>query len=81
MPQLALRSAAAERPERGIITGPALVGPWRPPVWEARNDAGTIVQYKILRDVEYIAAPDWRDPRRRKEICGPLIREIQRSLR
>jgi len=72
----------AERPEKGIITGPVIVGPLYPDLkaWSALDpDSGTLVQYTRTRDARYRLAPDWRDDQRRRKLVGPIIRAIRSS--
>ena len=68
-----------ERPALGIITGAALVGPWSGAItWKAVNQTGTTVEYKRLASfLDYRSAPDWTDEKRRKKICGPIIRALK----
>lgn len=67
-----------EREAYGIIIGMPLVGPYRgTKIWSAINGHETTVEYKETNDTSYRAAPDWRDPQRRRRICGPLIRKLQ----
>jgi hypothetical protein len=72
----------AERLERKIVTGGFLVGPYRPGLqaWEAVNDHGTAIQYKTSANMAYTAAPDWCDPKRRRQLAGPIIREVRRRF-
>ena len=70
----------AERLSQGIVTGPALIGPYRGAgFWQAVNEQGTTIEYRVTGDTSYRAAPDWKDPGRRKRICGPLIRELTKA--
>jgi hypothetical protein len=70
-----------ERPMLGLIIGMPLVGPYRGTrTWMAENGHGTVVEYKEIDNTRYRAAPDWTDPKRRKAICGPLIREMERRF-
>lgn len=70
----------AEREQYGIITGRALVGPWTgADLWKASNDRGTVVEYQLLADDEYLRAPDWCDRKRRRGIVGELIRRVRNA--
>ncbi len=73
----------AERVDKGIITGNALVGPiaYDAQKWSAIHpEHGTVIQYKRTEDRAYRSAPDWREETRRKKLTGPLIREIRDGL-
>ena len=67
----------AERLAKGIVTGPAVIGP----LSEARSwrviepETGTEIQYQRIRDTRYRTSPDWKDGKRRRKLAGPLIRE------
>jgi hypothetical protein len=71
----------AERPAKGIITGPAVICPvtenarWR--VVEA--ESGTEIQYERTRDTTYLRSPDWKDGKRRRKIAGAIIRILQQG--
>lgn len=69
----------AERPEKGITTGPAIVGPWPGDKWTLIGVDGTAVHYRKLDDEDYRRSPDWRIAARRRPVCARLIR-ILRSL-
>jgi hypothetical protein len=70
----------AERTAKGIITGPALVGPIADGslAWTLVSlENGTVIQYKRTSDIRYRFAPDWTEEKRRRKLSGPLIREIR----
>jgi hypothetical protein len=72
----------AERIKKGIITGPAIVGPLPDGIrgWTAVHpENGTVVMYQRTNDPRYRFAPDWREEARRKKLSGPLIRAIKDS--
>lgn len=66
----------AERPEKGIITGPAILGPYRPEIlrWSMGSEDGTELWYGRIQNQGYLYSPDWRDPKRRHRLVGQLIR-------
>jgi hypothetical protein len=68
----------AERPERDILTGPAVTGPFQPPHWKLENEHGVIIEYSLHPNPEdYRRAPDWVDKKRRHRIVGDLIRAVR----
>lgn len=69
----------AERPEKGIITGPAVVGPLiGAACWHCENEHGTMIEYSLHPDpMDYRRGPDWRKEDRRRRIVGDLIREVR----
>jgi hypothetical protein len=69
----------AERPEKGILTGDAIVGPWREPRWIVVDpESGTTIFYERSAERRYRFSPDWTDERRRRKLAGPIIRAIRR---
>lgn len=73
----------AERPEKGIVTGPAVVGPLgEGSMWMAVHpEHGTVLHYSRINSARYRFAPDWRDEKRRRKMAGPLIRAAAAALR
>ena len=67
----------AERLQKGIETGPAVVGPYTPPLWKAVNQHGTVIEYARMNDDMWRHAPDWTDEKRRRPIVGKLIRSLR----
>jgi hypothetical protein len=68
----------AERPAKGIVTGPAVIGPLHNlDMWGAINDGGTVIQYRRVDDTCYRRAPDWTDQKRRRKLAGPIIRAVR----
>jgi hypothetical protein len=69
----------AERLERNIHTGPALVGPYTGQMkWKAiEGNSGTVVEYSRIADDFWRSAPDWRDAKRRRPIVAALIRTVR----
>jgi hypothetical protein len=71
----------AERPEKGILTGSAIVGPWREPRWTVIDpESGTTLYYERIKNILYRFSPDWRDEMRRRKLAGPIIRKLRRRL-
>jgi hypothetical protein len=72
----------AERVEKGIYTGPSLVGPLAEGqrMWTAIHTIGTVIQYKRTNDPADRFAPDWKDDKRRRRIAGPLIRQVREQV-
>ena len=71
----------AERLERQIITGPALVGDyygWQG--WTAVNEHGTHFEYHSTGDTSYRQKPDWKDEKRRRPIVAKVIRALKSPL-
>lgn len=66
-----------ERPQYNIQTGPAVVGPYTPPMWKAENATGTVIEYSRIEAKEWRNAPDWKDAARRRPVVGKLIRELR----
>lgn len=67
----------AERPQYDLRTGPAVVGPYTPPMWCAMHVSGTVVEYTQTLDDQWRAAPDWKDEKRRRKTVGKLIRAVR----
>lgn len=68
----------AERPEKGIVTGPAVVGPLPDRLnWTLVGPNGTSLHYRRIEDRDYRHSPDWRLAHRRRRICALLIRALQ----
>jgi hypothetical protein len=68
----------AERLQHNIVTGPAVVGPYRPPQWKAIHElTGTVVEYDSTNSTVWCGAPDWKDEKRRRPIVGKLIRALR----
>lgn len=69
----------AERIEKGIVTGSAIVGPHRFPHWSAVDrDNGTVVEWQCIEDENYQRAPDWKKKKeKRRPLVGALIRAIR----
>lgn len=67
----------AERVERGIVLGTAIVGPFEDDMWRYVSGDGTRVEYQRIMNDRYVTAPDWRDPVRRKRVVGELIRKVR----
>jgi hypothetical protein len=74
----------AERTEKGIITGPALIGPLPEGArsWSAvQRESGTVIHYLRTDDMQYRRAPDWKDPARRRKLSAPIIRTLKAATR
>jgi hypothetical protein len=69
----------AERLERGIKTGTALVAKLAPHVSCVEKETGSEVYYWMLNDMGYKRAPDWKHSRTSR-LAGPLIRAIRSEL-
>src|SRR5277367_1848562 len=71
----------AERPEKGIITGHTIIGPWNPK-WEEWREVrgGTTLEYSVLDNRVYLNAPDWKNKQLVWEIAGKLIRGVSKEL-
>lgn len=71
----------AERVEQGIVTGPAVIGPYMAgiPGWEVVSEEdGTRLEYYVKENQSgFKDAPDWRDAQRRKSIVGRIIRALR----
>jgi hypothetical protein len=68
----------AARPQHGIHTGPALIGPYAGECrWKAMNDAGTTVEYQQIADGRWRNAPDWKNAASRRPLVGKLIRALR----
>jgi hypothetical protein len=68
--------AQAERLDRRIVTGPAIVTPFSGErKWRVLNR--TYVLYELIDVPNYKTAPDWCEPTRRKPIVAELIRELR----
>jgi hypothetical protein len=69
----------AERLQRNIYTGPALVGPYHEEdMWRAIHEpSGTVVEYSRTLDNQWRNAPDWKDEARRRPIVGKLVRALR----
>lgn len=74
----------AERIERNIVTGEALVGPWdgRSRAWKAVSETtGTVIEYRRIDDDSWRSAPDWRDTARWRPLVGKLVRAASNRKR
>jgi hypothetical protein len=68
----------AERPQKDILTGPAIVGPYGGEnTWECRLKSGVVVEYDRIIDRAYRNAPDWRDHTRRRPVTAAIIRMVR----
>ncbi len=71
----------AERPQRGIILGPAIVGKRaQAEAWAVRSEHGVHIQYECSGDARWRAAPDWRDEKRRRPVVAAVIRAMKRRV-
>jgi hypothetical protein len=68
----------AERLDRGIVTGAAVVAPYPGcPRWRLCNSAATTIEYEAIDDRSFLGAPDWRNERRRRGIVAKAIRALK----
>jgi hypothetical protein len=70
----------AERKERGLVTGPAVVCefPDAKFKWLLADEAtGTTIEYWKLEDETYRRSPDWTNWKRRSPVVGKLIRAVR----
>jgi len=68
----------AERLQYDIVTGPALVGPYSPPMWRAVGEhTGTVIEYSRIADDTWRGSPDWKDAKRRRPVVAKLIRTLR----
>jgi hypothetical protein len=69
----------AQRQDKGIVVGDAMVGPWRDGAEEVsfQNCTGTSIWYRDHANTFYRQGPDWRDPQRRKPLVAELIRRVR----
>ena len=68
----------AERTERNIFTGHAIVGPLAATeAWQCENDHGTRIAYRRIDNDGYLTAPDWIDRKRRTKLVAKLIRAVR----
>lgn len=67
-----------ERPQHGILTGPAVVGEYRgSSAWRGHSREGVTIEYGRIDDRSYRSGPDWRDRSRRRPLAAALIRALR----
>lgn len=73
----------AERLDKDVVTGPAVVGPLPAEgSWAGLHSSGTKIEYRRHPDPgDWRKAPDWRNMARRRKLAGMLIREIKKNLK
>jgi hypothetical protein len=71
----------AERPGRGIVTGPAVISPYAGQrSWTLSDGLGMGIRYETIEDCSYLRAPDWREAKRRRPVVGRIIRRLAERM-